>query len=174
LGLDRELSQEREWSVKLKYMRQRRGMSLLEVVISISILAIVALSVVLAVTRIMVAQSSSSHHTVARLIAESELEKAVLLGQDGWDFSGNPPVDQAFAQVGQTTGDTEFRFQVFARWTSAQNEGGGDLFIAGPNMGGLAEIEVLIWWAADDTGPQAAVERGIQSLSVSRMVYDET
>jgi type II secretory pathway pseudopilin PulG len=153
-----------------KYM----GMSLLEVVISISILAIVAVSVILTVTRVMVAQSSSSHQTVARLIAESRLERAILSGSDTWDFSTDPPVDITYARVGQTESETQFRYQVFARWTSAQNESGDDLFVAGPNMGGLAELEVRIWWNADETGPQSGIERGTQSLSVSRMVYNET
>ena len=148
-------------------------MSLLEVIISISILSIAALAIVLTLTRIMVAQSSSSHHTVARLIAESQLEKAVLAGDGAWTFPpAEPPILTARARVGQNDAPVEFRYQIFANWVSDQREGGGDLFVVGPNMGRLAEVEVRIWWNAD-TPKGGAVERGIETLSVSTMVYDE-
>jgi len=151
----------------------RRGMSLLEVIISISILSIAALAIVMTLTRVMMAQSSSSHQTVARLIAESELEKATLAGDGAWVFPPNdPPIQIARAMVGQNEEPTEFRYQIFANWVSDKNEGGGDLFVAGPNMGRLAELEVRIWWNAE-TPKGGAVERGLESLSVTQMVYDE-
>lgn len=150
-----------------------RGMSLLEVVVSISILSIAALAIVLTVTRVMVAQSSSSHHTVARLIAEAELERAALAGSGTWDTTSDPPIQVELARVGQNPRDTEFRYQVFASEISKQNEGGTDIFPAGPDMGQLWELEVRVWWNAEDSGPESAVERGVQSLSISKLVYDE-
>lgn len=149
------------------------GMSLIEVVISISILSIAALAIVLTLTRLMVAQNTSTYHTVARLIAESELEKAALAGAGSWDFTVDPPILIAKARVGQIDEEVEFRYQIFATWISSTNESGTELFEAGPEMGRLAELEVRIWWNSETAG-EGAVERGIETLSVSAMVYDET
>ena len=144
------------------------------------ILAIAGLGIIATLTRVMIAQSSSSHHTVAKLIAESELENAILAGPPNWGATpGNvTEIRQREAMVGQSDHPTIFYFQIEEDPIplSNQNESGDIMFGNSPNfpdMGDLYEVKVKIWWNSD-AAPSGAVERGTQELRVSKVVYIET
>lgn len=163
--------------------RKHRGLSVLEVLVALSIITIAGLGIIATLTRAMVAQSSSSHQTVGRPIAESELQKAVLAGPPRWGTPGGDlsKVYKRNARVGQTgkKRQVEFSFQLEVTPVSQQNESGDEMFSNHadpgpyPTMGRLYEVKLKIWWNADQTA-QGAVERGTQSLTVSKMVYIET
>lgn len=167
---------------------ERRGLSVLEVIIAIAVIAIAGLGIIATLTRIMVSQSTSSHETVGRLVAESVLQRAVLAGPDEWGIPDPPDWGSSVtkrsatqtveAMVGQNDGPTEYLYYVEVIEVSNQNESGDGMFgvDADPTlttMGVLWEVKVTLWWNADASGPQAAVERGTQRLSVSKVVYIE-
>lgn len=149
-----------------------RGLTLLEVMVSISILAIAAIAIIATLTRVMLAQSSSSHHTVARLIAESELQKAVLAGPPADPFAPPLPI-RTLAIVGQNTSPTMFSTELRWQVVPTDNEGGSPMFLgSGQEMGRLWEAKAETRWNSEEVS-QSAVERGTQTLRVSKMVYHE-
>ena len=162
--------------------RLGRGISVLEVLIAMLVLTIAGLGVIATLTRVMVAQSSSTHQTVARLIAESKLQEAILAGPSGdWgvpEGSDITVIREQEALVGQNEAPTVFHYQIpdDPLPLSEQNESGTQMFGTTPDlhdMGNLYEVQVRIWWNSEN-GPSGAVERGTQSLTVSKVVYIET
>ncbi len=151
-------------------------MSVLEVTIAMAILAVTTLGVIAVLTRIMVAQSVSSHQTVGRLIGESVLQEALLAGPPTWGVGDLTVVRTRVAQVGQRSESSEFSYQVIVRQVPDRNRSGAVMFDHGSgsiNMGDLWEVRVQVWWNSED-GPKGAIERGTQSLFVSKLVYIET
>lgn len=141
-------------------------------IVAVSILAIAALAVISILTRILVAQSSSSHQTVARMLAESVLDEAALAGEPSWDLSDSPPFPIK-ARVGQNQEEVLFWcYRAKPTVVSSNNEDGAPLFAAGPTMGRLVELRVTIYWNSDQPNT-GGPERGTQTLTVSRFVYDE-
>lgn len=152
----------------------KNGFSLVEVVLAIGILAIATLGVIAALTRVMVAQSSSSHHTVARIIADSVIREAVLAGPNDWGREPGVPIQTREATVGQNAELVTFYVEVTEQPIPEDSDGGGPLFNpAGPDMGDLWQVNVRVWWDTDDTGPSGAIERGKRSVEVTRLVYVE-
>lgn len=160
--------------------RNCRGLSVLEVLIALSVLTVAGLAIIATLTRAMVAQSSSSHQTVGRLIAESELQRAVLFGPPNWGPPGVSLTDvrEHDARVGQNARLVKYRFQVDVTPFSRENESGTVMFSTHPepgpfkDMGRLWEVSVRIWWNADQSA-QSAVEKGRQELTVSKVTYIE-
>lgn len=148
----------------------KKGMTLIEVVVCLTILTIAALAIIAAVTRIMIAQSVSSHHAVARMMAESVLQRASLAGPPGWLTNGNTHIE--YAVVGQNREPTTFYFEVEPFAVSRTRPNGDPLFSeTGSSMGTLYELIVKVWWNSETAA--GAVERGTQSLTVSRLYYHE-
>lgn len=147
---------------------KRRGLTLLEVMVSITILTIAAVAIIATLTRVMLAQSSSSHHTMARLIAESELQKALLAGPPN---PLEPVLSRELALVGQSTTPTMFSVEVNWYELPPVNEAGDPMFLeTGEQLGLLYEAQADVWWNSEEKGP-GAVERGTQTLRISKMVY---
>lgn len=149
------------------------GLSLIEVVVAIGVFSVATLGVLLALTRVMMAQSGSSHQTLGRLVADSVLSEATLAGPPNW---GNPdpsvPVQTRRVRVGQNDRLEDFSFRVTAVPVPSTNESGGALFALGPAMGALYQVEVQVWWNSD-AGPTGAVELGKQELTLRKVVYIE-
>ncbi len=142
-----------------------KGLSVLEVVVSVGILAVAGLGLIAALTRVMVAQSSTSHQTVARVLAESQAQDALLAGPPNW--SRRAASKQVFhKRVGQTGQPSEFFYDIIPKKVAKPAT-----VAPGPDMGDLWEVQVKIWWNADENGSQGAVERGTQTLTVTRMAY---
>lgn len=147
--------------------REKMGLSLLEVVVAVGVLAVAALGIIAALTRIVVAQGTSSHQTVAHIIGDSALRDAAIAGppEDSDYIAG--VVQSKYVRVGQTDALAEFQYQVvYRRLPPYVGEE------SGPDMGRMWQFRVLVWWNSQD-GPESAVERGQQRLSVGRMVYIE-
>ena len=150
------------------------ALSIIEVIVAIGVFSVATLGVLLALTRVMVAQSSSSEQTLGRLVAGSVLSEASLAGPPNW---GNPnplvPVQTRQVRVGQSEKLKDFSFQVTGSPVPNSTDSGTPIFVAGPNMGGLYQVEVRVWWNSDAAGPTGAVERGQQELTVRKLVYIE-
>lgn len=151
-----------------------RGMSVIEIVVSLSILAIAALGLIAVMTRLMIAQSTSSHQTVGKLIAESVLQEASLNGPP--DFGPLPlgEVQRREARVGQNGELVSYTFTLDADeklYADSHPLTMNDPAV--PKMGVIWEIKVRIWWNEGDAAA-GAVERGERSLEVSRLTYVET
>ena len=143
------------------------GLSLIEVIMAIAILAIATLGVLAALTRVMIAQSSSSHQTLARVIGDSALREAILAGPPNWGNDPTETVQSRFARVGQESNEVKFFFETTPKLVS-----GDEIFEAGPDMGQLWQVSVRVWWDSED-GETAAVERGSRTLTLHRMVFLE-
>jgi type II secretory pathway pseudopilin PulG len=167
--------------------RWQRGLTMIETILCLGLITVAALGLIAALTRLMVAQSSSSHQTVARIIADSRLQKALLSGP-GANWNPDPGLAPEFTPV-YAVGDV---LQEEVR--VGQN---GELVVfyycipdppaptridppasfdspATPMMGDMWKVTIRVWWNSDDSGPESAVERGTQTLEVTALTYIET
>ena len=147
-------------------MRFKRtaGLSVLEVLVAMAILAIAALGLIAALTRVMFAQDASSNQTVARLLAEGELQKAVLAGN-----VTREQVTQSLL-VGQGTTPTVFRIAE-PKFLALSPE---PVVSSGRSeMGVLYKVSVKVTWDDSSEGVARSVERGRQSVEVAKTVYLE-
>lgn len=147
---------------------------MVEVILSFGILAVAALGIIAAFTRLMMAQSASSHQTVARIVAESVLEEMALRSPPDFGPAGFLGSEQSVtARVGQKAELVTFHYEASAEEmlpVAGMSSVGGL-----PDMGDVWEIRVKIWWQTDaGKGPQGAVEKGKRSLEVKRLTYVET
>lgn len=153
-------------------MRYRRsaGLSVLEVLVSISVLAVAALGLIAALTRVMFAQNASSHQTVARILAEGRLQNAVLAGPPDWGGASISEPEQLL--VGQGEAPTEFQCQLVpATPTPVPKE---PTLRPADSMGELYKVTIQVSWnAPSDGAASSAVERGTQSVTLSRFTYVE-
>jgi hypothetical protein len=154
--------------------RRKPGLTIIEVVITLGILAIAALGLIAAMTRLMMAQSSSSHQTVARLIAGSLLEDAALAVKPE---SGLPSLyDNVIpkeARVGQNSELVEYSCEVKADLVNPPLE------LKDPSkgfndVGEVWEVTVRVWWHGSQTGPEGGPERGTRTVTLTKLVYAET
>jgi hypothetical protein len=171
--------------VKLFGMRRRRhGVTIIETILCLGLITVAALGLIAALTRLMVAQSSSSHQTVARIIADTRLQKALISGPEtNWDPVPPPEDGDAYlvgdiltesVRVGQEDGEVEFFYQIVAPVEAIApplSFQSGESGI--PDMGRMYKVTIRVWWNADDTGPQSAVERGTQTIEVTALTYIE-
>ena len=159
---------------------------MVETILCLGLITVAALGLIAALTRLMVAQSSSSHHTVARIIADSVMQQVVLSAHPpdplapptipptiliGYDFDTVLPKQ---ATVGQNAELVEFSYRVTAEKVNppASFDPPPPADVA-PTMGGVYEITVTVWWNSDDAY-EGAIERGTQTIEVSTLTYIET
>lgn len=152
----------------MRRFRATAGLSVLEILVAITVVAIAGLGLIAALTRLMFAQSSSSHQTVGRLLAVSKLEEAVLAGPPHWgrDPAGAPQVVSML--VGQGVDPTEFTLQI-----EPVELPKGAAIAAGIPMGDLWEVKVTASWQGGDEDNVAGTEKGRRSLTVSKVTYLE-
>lgn len=151
----------------------KRGMSVIEIIVSLSILAVAALGLIAVMTRLMMAQSTSSHQTVGKLVAESRLQKATLASPPDFGVPAGT-VGRARVRVGQNSELVDFFYTVEPQ---AMLDPPGDPLgknppLSLPDMGTVWEIRVKVWWNEEEKAA-GAVERGTQTLEVSRLTYVE-
>lgn len=140
-------------------------MSVLEILVALALLAVAGLGMIAALTRVMLAQDTSSTQTVARLLAEGVIQNAVLLG-DGSSYEERVVP----ALVGQGPAPTNFRIEK-PKFTVL----GDDTVMPGRHrMGTFQKVSVKVWWDDASDSSRTAVERGRQSIEVVRFVYLET
>lgn len=159
----------------MRFVRKHKeGLTILELVFCFGLLGIAALGLIAAMTRLMMAQSTSSHQTVARLIGETALQEAVLAGPgDDWGTtSGLDTIETKRARIGRTGEEVVFRYTVSAReMPPAAALGKGDSSL--DDMGTIWEVRVRVWWSGrDEEG--GAVEKGTRSLELTKLTYVET
>jgi len=160
----------------MRFVRKHKeGLTILELVFCFGILGIAALGLIAAMTRLMMAQSTSSHQTVARLIGETALQEAVLAGPgDDWGTtSGLDTIETERARIGRTGEEVVFRYTVSAQEmppAPALNKIPGNGL---DDMGTVWEVRVRVWWSGrDEEG--GAVEKGTRSLELTKLTYVET
>ncbi len=148
------------------------GLSVLEVLVSITVLAVAGLGLIAALTRVMLAQNSSSHQTVARILAEGRLQDALLAGPPEWGRDpGEPLIVPISALVGQGQTPTEFLCQMVPSNPGPVPKESS--LKPDDSLGDLYKVTVQVSWEASGDGPALAAERGHQSVTVSRFTYVE-
>ncbi len=143
--------------------RVSKGLSLLEVLVSISIVAIASLGLIAAFTKLLLTQDTSSTQTVARLLAEGEAQNALLAGKS----FGKP--DPVLLHVGQ--GKTPTVFEIHE--PEFTNLSKGAISEPPKAMGFLYRVSVRVSWDGAQEGIPTGPERGRQSVEVSRYAYIE-
>ncbi len=156
---------------------RRRGITLIETIMALSLITIAALGLIAALTRLMIAQSSSSHQTVARMIADSKLQGARIVGPPNFhkDVAPDPPyvlgdIGSVRVVVGQNAEEVEFFFQLSAEEVLPPTS--FDI-PANPSMGKMWEVTIRVWWN-NDNAYEGAVERGTETIEVTTLTYIET
>ena len=153
-------------------MRKReQAISLVEIILALGVLTIAALGLIAALTRLMVAQSSSSHHTVARILGDSILQNATLSGPPNWGQSVLGAVETRQVRVGQKSELVEFSYQLFAEEITPP----ASFYPSGesvPDMGDMWEVKVRVWWNGEAF--EGGIERGTQTIEVTTLTYIET
>ncbi|MCA9792534.1 MAG: hypothetical protein KC910_12090 [Candidatus Eremiobacteraeota bacterium] len=134
-------------------------MSLIEVFLALTILAIAGLGLIAALTRALSVQNYSSSQTVARMLAEGLIQKAVLADPSEWDG-----VERTVQKrIGQQGLNVTFHYVIspgeLVRGTSPPDP-----------MGTLYQVRLRMWWSETE-GQGGGPERGTKTLHVSRMVY---
>ncbi|MGE0490330.1 MAG: hypothetical protein AB7S38_14070 [Vulcanimicrobiota bacterium] len=137
-------------------------MSLIEVFLALTILAIAGLGLIAALTRALSVQSYSSSQTVARMLAEGVIQEAVLAGPPNWGGTG---VMVRQSRVGQQGQPVDFHYEVTAELV---REATPDL-----EMGKVWQVHVRMWWS-EAAGQGGGAERGTKTLNMTRMVYVQT
>ncbi|MCA9779532.1 MAG: prepilin-type N-terminal cleavage/methylation domain-containing protein [Candidatus Eremiobacteraeota bacterium] len=150
--------------------RRRRGITLIETILALSLITIAALGLIAALTRLMVAQSSSSHQTVARIIADSVLQRATLAGPPDFAQVSLGTVETQEVRVGQNSELVEFSYLVSAEEVTPPLSFSTP---AGPPMGTMWEVTVTVWWN-NTTAYEGAIERGTETIEVTTLTYIET
>ena len=153
--------------------RNQRGVTVIEIVVSLSILAIAALGLIAVMTRLMMAQSTSSHQTVAKLFAESRLQEAVLASPPDFGAGPSGTVGEVNVRVGQNREEVQFFYRVEPFPVVEPGDPFGKLHPSNfSNMGDIYLIRVNVWWNEEDD-PSGAIEQGTRTLEVSRLTYVE-
>lgn len=142
------------------------GMTLVEVVLAIAILAVAGLGLIAALTRAMSAQSYSAHQTMGRLIAESVLQEEALKEPTEWGTPATPVTGTNQARVGQRGELVDYNWESWAVQIRRPPS-------PGPAMGEVWEVHIKLWWS-ETPGDGGGPERGTQTLEMSRMVYVQT
>ena len=116
--------------------RDRRGLSLLEVVLALGLLAAVALVIIGVFLALFQATTKNKDQGSAELLMESILEKATATGPPTWGV----PATGTKLSAPQSGDLTDFSYQVDTR----------DLSTAG-SPGELWQVTVTVaWWTEDD------------------------
>lgn len=153
--------------------RRRRGITLIETILALSLITIAALGLIAALTRLMVAQSSSSHQTVARMIADSVLQEARIVGPPNFQKDSSyvlGDIDTKRVVVGQNADEVDFSYQLSAE--EVLPPASFDI-PANPAMGQMWEVTVRVWWNSS-AAYEGAVERGTETIEVTTLTYIET
>lgn len=143
--------------------RASNGLTVLEVLVAISIIAMAGLGLIAAFTKLLLTQDTSSNQTVARLLAEGEVQNAVLAG------AATKKPDPVSMLVGQ--GKTPTTFQIDK--PEFTNLSKGAMTEPSKAMGHLYRVSVRVSWDGADEGVATGPERGRQSVEVSRYTYVE-
>lgn len=130
-----------------------------------TLLAVAGLGLIAALTRVMLAQDTSSSQTVARLLAEGAVQNAILLGDE---FVYEERL--VSAMVGQGATATNFRIEE-PKFTLVGDE---TVMPGRHRMGKFQKVSVKVWWDEASDSSRAGVERGRQAVEVVRFVYLET
>lgn len=157
-----------------------RGLSLAEVILCLSLIAIATLGLIAALTRLMVAQSSSSHQTVARIIADSVMQRAVLQARpvkgaspptlDNFDFG---TVQTEEVRVGQNAELATFFYLVdVERVVQPVAFNPDPVNNPWPQMGQMWQFKVTVWWN-NENSHEGAIERGTETIEVTTLSYIE-
>ena len=134
-----------------------RGLTILEVMLAMGILAISVLLVLGVLAKFLTSQSSTAAQTAARLLAKEVLDQAAAVGPTSWGLTTTDLTGVRTLTLPNEKKPTEFRFQLFPAALRADPR----------DQGTLWELEVEVKWWSDDH----RTERGNLFLRAQRVVY---
>lgn len=159
----------------MKERSVRQGFSLLEVVVSVGILAVGILTIIALFTQLLRASQKSSDSSLGVLAAESVLNKTIsdILNDTGvvsrTDFwNGNSPPDspiEGSLKAGQTLMTYRITYQTLV--DTAGDELGDDL-----PENRVKKVDIILWWGTDDPS-ETRVGYGQLSTSASRIINEQ-
>ena len=122
---------------------RKGGLTLMEIVISIGLVAVITLFVVGVLSRILLTGGKTAHQTAANLLAEELLESAAVDGPPNWSF---PSADrktwegQRELLLPGEKSNTPFRYRLTELTLRDADE----------DLGTFHQIVVKVWWTADE------------------------
>ena len=149
-------------------MRRRRlrdgtsaGLTLMEIVVAIGLIAVVTLLVVGTLARLLNTGGKTAHQVAGRLLAQEILETSAAAGPPRWGFPagvGNRRGERSLLLPGDQA-ETRFFYKLDALRLRKSPQ----------DLGTMTELVVTVWWWGDE--PSARAELGNSSLSLARTVY---
>ena len=127
-----------------------RGLTLMEIVVSIGLVAVITLFVVGVLSRILVAGGKTAHQTAANLLAEEVLETAAVAGPPNWSFPTTDRTNWTGTRELMLPGEkanTAFHYKL-QEITLRDSE---------DDLGTFHQLSVKIWWYGEEPGERAAV-----------------
>ena len=136
-----------------------RGLTILEVMLAMGLLAISVLLILGVLARFLTSQSSTAAQTAARLIAKEILDQAAAVGPATWGLATPDLTGTRTLTLPNEKKPTEFRYQLYPSPLRADPR----------DQGTLWELEVEVKWWSDDS----RAERGNLYWKAQRVVYVE-
>lgn len=142
---------------------QNSGLTLMETVVAMGLIAVAVLFVLGVIARFLSAQGGTAAQTCAKLLVDEVLDRAAAAGPDyRWGFGPGEFRGTRSLRLPNDQSDTEFHYEL--RATPLRSDPA--------DQGVLYELEAQAWWWSPDS-PTSRVEKGRLSTISSRVVYVE-
>jgi len=139
-----------------------RGLTLMEIVVSIGLVAVITLFVVGVLSRILVAGGKTAHQTAANLLAEEVLETAAVAGPPNWSFPTTDRTNWTGIRELMLPGEkanTAFHYKL-QEITLRDSE---------DDLGTFHQLSVKVWWYGEEPGERT--DMGKTYVELYRQVY---
>jgi type II secretory pathway pseudopilin PulG len=141
---------------------RKRGLTLMEIVISIGLVAVITLFVMGVLSRILITGGKTAHQTAANLLAEEVVELAASAGPPDWSFSGSDRTSwegQRDLLLPGEKATTPFRYRLEELTLRNSID----------DLGSFHQLTLTVWWTGDE--PESKSELGKTHVEVFRKVY---
>lgn len=145
-----------------KVLFGKRALTLMEIVISIGLVAVITLFVVGVLSRILITGGKTAHQTAANLLAEEILEAAAVDGPPGWSFDSTDRTTWEGRRELLLPGEksiTPFHYRLEELTLRDADE----------DLGTFHQISVKVWWTGEE--PEYRPDLGKTYVEVFRRVY---
>lgn len=142
--------------------QKQDGLTLMEVIVSLGLVAVLTLFVVGVLSRLLFSSGKTAHQAAANLLAEELLEESALAGPPTWSFPTSDRtgwVGERFLTLPGEKSDTLFRYKLEEITIANSPE----------DLGTFHELKITVWWWGDE--PTQRADQGNLYVDAHRKVY---